>query len=254
MRLLLTLLLLVGACSNPPEIQFSEKYDLDFTATGIAHAGTGYVIGDDGRKAMGDAHASAIVQTDAAFNVSRRVSMASLGFADPGSVQGVTAQPDGSVWLALHAPMALVHVSPGGVRLSLIAQEAKPNALAWDNGTLWVASFKSRTIRQLSLTGEELASVRVPFVPDQFFLEGRTLWITYGDNGTDGLVAPLDLTTMKVGRSVRLVGADAVEGIIVGVDRVLIVNDAKFHEGNPPLDRVLIYSRTDLERAVADVQ
>lgn len=181
-------------------------------------------------------------------------SVASLGIS-PGSVQGVAYDSsDDTIWFILKLTTRgtrLVHMTKDG---SLISdrglRSADSNGLAYDStrdqlivmkttGTVnWIdKETLDGTGKSFTATGRNNDQLAYDPARDELLVSG-------GANGTDGTIKRYDVSGSRATliETITLEGADAIEGIVLYGNDYVVWNDAATHPGNPPENRVLVYS------------
>lgn len=172
-----------------------------------------------------------------------------------GSIQGVAVRTTGGVstiWYVdktakLARELTLLGVLTGNtVNLAAIT----PNGMAYDaaNDALWVTNEGVAEARLYSCsTGTQITTTVIPANTDQIFYDGSYLWVSYGNNGSNGTVDCRDPETNNLmQRWNNLENCQAIEGIWVettGAGTVLYcVNDGGFHTiAKPAFNLALSY-------------
>jgi hypothetical protein len=222
-----------------------------FTCTGLARGPGGtWWLGNDGRTRQGDGspYLSSIVKLSADFSTKlAEITTASLGLP-AASVQGVAVLPaQGQVAFALLGASRRVHLvdeATGALVGAAFGGAAAPglNGLAYDPDldalillidtagaftAVWhprAAPDLSTPLRSLALAGADL---------DQIHYDAgrRWLWYTAGANGGPCTVTARTTTTPPSTPILVLgvAGADAIEGLALDGDDLVIANDGYYH-------------------------
>ena len=190
-----------------------------------------------------------------------------LGAEHDGSVQGMTLDTsDGTIWFLVKlsgangATTHLHHFDPA-TELPIgspVAVAPSETGLAYDPALdgLWITRDLGSGDGALVLYDKAGAAVSgstaTPGDTEQCFMVGAAsgslragdLLITAGGNGAAGTVnvyGRLDYGGMARRRVDTLVGADAIEGLVLAGGEYVVGNDAATHPGDPALNRVLRY-------------
>lgn len=168
--------------------------------------------------------------------------------AGAGTVQGVVALPDDSIWFTLKFQNTLVHIASDGALLSTLSLPFAPNGIAYN--TLTQRLIVGRDGNTVTIVDPGDGAVDSTFTlpvsdPDQFcFDAGRNLlWYSAGVNGADGTVNARDLTDGSTHQALPLGGSKAIEGIYIDQteNRLYVNNDAFFHNGTSGGNAILTY-------------
>jgi len=234
--LIASLALLYWGVRQPQRLAPSAAVDVSFTITGLAQCPDGALwAGDHGQRREG--------QTDYASGLVRIDTGERIASGEQGSVQGVACDESGALWYVLKEPRAAAFlVRYGGDAMPL---EVDSNGLAIDTrrdafivavdhvGLVW--------LDRVSMTER----MRLPMkAVDQVHYDATAdrVLVTYGPNRKPGRLAIVAMGERPhVVRTLALKGADAIEGVILRGGEMLIANDADFHRGDPPRNRILTF-------------
>lgn len=234
--------------------------------TGLArHPDGGWLVGDDGRDDDSDpTHDAGVIYYDDSWVEQARYSLASLSIGDDQfSVQGVAV--DGTtrnMWVVAKNTAGAGDTGHIIFSMSLDTEtvtasytiNGEPNGIAvYPEIGEFVLLTDLGNISRWSLSDGSLLypqkSVAYYSNPDHIYnLGGGKSLLTFGDNGSDGMVVQIDSSgqTPIREREFTLTGSDAIEGVVVYDGKIYVCNDAEFHSGEPELNRVLIYDASGL--------
>ncbi|MDG2532018.1 hypothetical protein P7A99_25125, partial [Caulobacter endophyticus] len=236
-----------------------------FTITGLTRAADGtWWAANEGQAEENDTtytpslvHLSADLQTK-------------LGEINLGSpiraVQGLSYRPQADQLLvaSLSESKVRVYSASTGALIKIITPTTgtAPNGLAYDSTLDAViisrspGSTDNTTVEWRSIeTGALLKSLDIGVNPDHLFFDATegasgVLYITYGENGQAGLIDKRDIASGNLLGRYTVAEADAIEGIQVIDGQIYLANDAYFHHGSPPLNRILEFSTTPIATAI----
>jgi len=231
-----------------------------FTCTGLARDPTdgAWWIGNDGRaiEGGGPRRAASILRISADFStILAEYTTLELGL-EAASIQGVAYDADrDSIWFALRASNGeLVNIGKDGVFRARLRVGAV-NGLAYDAKRRLLITLDDKTgLVQWRdpATGAARASPLLRITaraPDQLSYDAQrdAIVVAGGPNRQAGWVETWSLAapSPRLIRRDRLQGADAIEGIALDNGRIYLTNDAFFHRGAPPLNRVLVFTAPD---------
>lgn len=221
-----------------------------FTVTGLARLADGTIwAGNDGRLREGDGsgYRPSLVRLNA--GMTRVIAEIALPFTS--SVQGVVVIGD-RLWFALPSEQAVASTRLSGspdIRIEL-RLPYRPNGLAWDRArdVLIVGSEIEKTLGTYRRRdGTLIETFKLDDAPDQLLMTRSGLIVTSGANRQAGAMLLLD-DRARILRRWTLRGADAVEGIALRGDEMLVASDAYFHLALPGLNQILTYRRPDIIR------
>lgn len=233
----LAVLTLCG-CAQKPE----RAIEVPFTITGLARAEDGsWWAGNHGKLTESDPYRPSLVHLSADFKVIGEIPLAER-YPGIESVQGVAVDGD-TLWFADLAGKALRHLTMTGEPLGTMPLGYTPNGIAISGAAIWINDFNSDRLELRRLSDGVLlrtATVDVGAQRDQLSMCADTLLYSYGPNRKPGRVDVYDGTLHRL-RTLRLAGADAIEGIVQVANTLYVANDARYHHGNPAKNRILIY-------------
>jgi len=234
--------------------------------TGLArHPDGGWLVGDDGRDSESDpTHDAGVIYYNDSWVEQARYTLADLNIGgDEFSVQGVAVDNSArSVWVVAKNTAGAGDAGHIIFSMSLdtemvtasytIDGEANGIAVYPDIGQ-FILLTDLGNISRWNLSDGSLfygqKSVAYYSNPDHIFnLGGGKSLLTFGDNGSDGVVVQIDSSgqTPIREREFTLTGSDAIEGVVYHNGKIYICNDAEFHSGDPELNRVLVYDASSL--------
>jgi streptogramin lyase len=224
-----------------------------FTCTGICPSSDGnWWIAHFGKETAADPTTqSGIIKISADFTTNLgEISLAAFGSA---SVQGVALDTtDNTIWVCINGG-SIRHYSEAGTLLGQTVSDSGVygmNGVAYDavNDILYTldddGDFASYSPNSLALISglTEFPGAN----PDQLTMSPNgKVWASAGGNGETGQIWEYDPVATTWTHIYDLTGADAVEGIVVAGDYIHVANDAYFHAGTPPENRVLTFQFQD---------
>lgn len=221
-----------------------------FTCTGLAYDATSntFLVGDIG-KLLPDSGTiqSQIVRLSADFTTVVNTIPLHNTFPGMGDVQGVTIDTsDGTIWFCAPTANKIYHTNANGENLGSIST-TRPTGIAYasTDDSFWVLNY-SNQILHISKTGTVLATIASTFGEslDQCFLdEGHGyLYITAGTNYSGRNNVYLFNINTEEQSIACTVDSYSVEGIWIGVDEMVIVNDGYYHSALDPVNQANIYA------------
>jgi hypothetical protein len=231
-----------------------------FTCTGVTRDPRDNTIwgGNYGKPseatAPGTTFAASIVQLSPdGTTFLREITFASLGITQntsAGGPQGVQWDPtDNTIWVAVPELDKIYHIDPAGSGTLLGSLNfTGANGLAIDLGTnelivcpagsnpnaSWISKSTGAVSKARGLTGGTIDHLAYDNVR-------AWLWYTAGNNGVDGTVSALDVGQSYVRATYTLTGANAIEGMLLNGDELIIFNDGKYHGQVQDLNQILRY-------------
>ncbi len=241
--------------------------DKGFTGTGLALRSDGtFWAGNDGRGAPADTtHEPSIVHLSAdGSTILDEIDVSAIE-ATATSVQDVTIDTsDDSLWFCLPDENLIINIDDEGTEQSRFSY-TNVHGLAYypeeDHLFILRDSGVLRRINQAGTTQDGFSITLSGSNWDKlhYDAERNGLWITQGANGSDGNLYFFDIASESLSEPLPLVGADAIEGVVIEGNTAWILNDAYFHTGSPALNRLLRFNiepfkvrATSLERDAID--
>lgn len=220
-----------------------------FTCTGITYdPQTGFfLVGDIGKELPGSSgFASKIVKFSLDFLTAEGTIQLSTLFPNMEDVQGITMDTsDRSIWFCSPHENLVRHISAAGSSLGSFAVTG-PTGIAYSAVTdsFWVMTYGGAVTRY-SKTGEVLETYNstIGEALDQCFLDEQHgyLYITAGTNyQTRNNVYKFDLSDHTFSTACT-VDSYSVEGIWIGPDSMILLNDGYYHSAYVPVNQVNIY-------------
>ncbi|MEM1104404.1 MAG: hypothetical protein AAGH48_09880 [Pseudomonadota bacterium] len=230
-----------------------------FTCTGLDRAPDGsWWAGNDGRDTISGGSGQqlpSLVRLSSDFQT--KLAEIDLTAIAPGAstVQGVAYDhSDDTLWFVTQGQNKVRNVTQAGVDTGReLSFGFTVNGLAYHPGAdaLWVHSAGGTNIRLMSKAGAELRLLG-GFDADvdhlSFDNARQRLWTSRDPSivsvwdVNDTLSAPFRVADYSVPE------ADQIEGLALNGDKLFIANDAYFHGGSPPLNRILEYDVTRIHQ------
>lgn len=235
-----------GDLTASESIPLPDLYEtgMGFTCTGLAYdpCNNVFLVGDIGKRLPNSGTiASRIVKLSTDFETV----IETIDLHTSYDIQGITLDSDGSVWYCLPSDNKIHHISNTGASIGSISVTS-PTGIAYspDDDSFWVLNYNNK-ILHISKTGKIIASYNFAYneTLDQCFLDsGRgLLYITAGANYFDrNNVYCFNITTHEQ-NIVCTVDSYSVEGIWVGQNKMVIVNDGHYHNAYIPINMANIY-------------
>lgn len=215
-----------------------------FTCTGLTFDGLHYYCGDIGALS-GTNYNSQIVVTDNFSDVINTIPLTNA-FSEFRIVQGVAFdRSDGTLWCCDPDNGKIYHITTNGDAIGSISATT-PTGIAYDgrDDTFWVLNYSNKIIH-MSKNGSVLGSYNFSYSEtlDQCFLdEGRGyLYITAGVNYSSRNNVYLFNTATAEQSVACTVDSYSVEGIWIGADRMIILNDGYYHSAVVMVNQANIY-------------
>lgn len=220
-----------------------------FTCTGLTYdeQSNTFLVGDIGKLQASGTTASQIVRLSADFStVDETIDLHST-FTSMQDVQGVTIDTsDGSIWFCSPSEDVIRNIDASGQSIGYIGVN-DPTGIAYavDSDSLWVLTYDQNIIN-IAKDGTTLATYAFAYneALDQCFydVERGYLYITAGTNySTANNVYLFDTVTHEQSIACT-VDSYSVEGIWIGADKMVIVNDGYYHSAAVAVNQANIYS------------
>lgn len=223
-----------------------------FTCTGLHRLSDGrWALGNHGKATESSpGQAASIVILTEDFTAIDAEFLLSDYHGGTSSVQGVTQDATGTLWVAAKQAGLVIGLDPvTGAETGRITLSFDPNGLSWDSlrGELIVHDEAAARLRWLTAAGVETQSRSVPSGCDQIHFDADcgaegTVWFSSGVNGNDGDVTLLDIATGTRDAFWRgFAGTDAAEGLFYdrAARRLYFASDGYFHNGTA--NRIFAY-------------
>ncbi len=256
MRVLALLLLLCGSLAAQTTLTIQTATNLPditdgpigegFTCTGICrHSnGTDWWVMAFGQSDAADVTIhSMIVHLSEDFTTNLgEINLAAFGSA---SAQGICRRTtDDTLWICMGASVRR-YSEAGTLLTGTISPSGGCNGICYDsvnnlfyilkvNGVLFTYDATALTLVNTLTTCPATA-------PDHLSMVGTKVWACAGVNGSTGTIWEYDPVGNSWTQLYNLTGADCPEGCFVDGTSLYVTNDAYFHVGSPPKNRVLTY-------------
>ncbi len=249
----------VGGVKLPDGRGAPEGYG--FTCTGLTREPDGtWWVANQGQQFEGD---STYTPSLVHLSADRRTKIGEIELnGGVRSVQGLVYMADSDMLMfASHSQRVVRIIKTDGTFVRDIGMQVEPtriapNALGYDP-ILKAAvigrsegSANNNVVEWRSIaTGALIKTITIKEMPDHIWFDASqgpegTLWYSQGQNGRTGWVYQIDVASQKEVGRYGMTAADAIEGIWVEDGKLWIANDAGFHPGNPPENRVLEFNIT----------
>jgi len=227
-----------------------------FTCTGMCRDstdGTLWIANHGKGRETDPAYASSIVHlsADGTTIIAEYELDADLGITGATSAQGICeVTPDNTIAF-FHLgdnKVYVVNKDGTGCAESALGAIANTNGIAYDSSLDYFVLGVSSTARWYNRsTGALVQSRSMPGVSaDQLSYDAARnwLWYTSGANGSPGSLQAIDAATnwSSVVADLTLTEANAIEGVIVEGNTILIANDGYYHAATPALNRLLTFT------------
>lgn len=215
-----------------------------FTCTGLAYdsANDVFLVGDIGILLPNSGTiASQIVKLSTDFATVE----GTINLNSSYDVQGITIDSDGSIWYCSPSENKIKHISSTGTAIGNISI-SQPTGIAYSvsDNTLWVLTYGNK-ILHIDKSGNTLESFDFAYEEtlDQCFLdEGHGyLYITAGVNYSSKNNVYRFNTETHSQDIACTVDSYSVEGIWIGSDRMVIVNDGYYHSATVAINQANVY-------------
>lgn len=238
---------LVASSSVPlPDIYEQGK---GFTCTGLAYdsATDTFLIGDIGILLPNSGTIrSQIVRLSSDFTTVEGTIKLYETFPAMSDVQGITIDTsDNSIWFCSPSENLIRHISSDGINMGSISISS-PTGVAYSasDDSLWVLNYSNKIIH-IDKSGAAFGMYSFAYgeTLDQCFLDetNNLLYIVAGTNYTSrNNVYIFDLETHEQ-RIACTVNSYSVEGLWIGKNRMVIVNDGYYHSAIIPVNQADIY-------------
>ena len=220
-----------------------------FTCTGLAFDETTqtYLIGDIGRlQSSGTSRSQIVKLADDLTTVTGVITLYDV-FTNMTDVQGVCVDTsDNTIWFCNPSGNYIGHVSMAGVNLGTIST-SRPTGIAYDpnDDTFWILNYSNQIIH-MTKNGTVIETFQFAYneTLDQCFLDHGHgfLYITAGTNYTGRNNVYLFNTATHAQSIACTVDSYSVEGIWIGPDKMIILNDGYYHDAADPRNLINVYN------------
>lgn len=211
-----------------------------WTCTGLAYdAETDtFLVGDIGKAlSSSSGFASKLIRVSHDFSTVVEQIDLYTSFPNMQDVQGVAIDTsDGTIWFCSTSENLIRHIDTDGTSIGSFSVSAKPTGIAYSpiDDSFWVLTYgSSNNILRVTKTGtvEEQYSFNYSDTLDQCFLDPQRgyLYITAGANYSTRNNVYLFNTSTHAQSITCTVDSYSVEGIWIGQEEMVIVNDGYYH-------------------------
>ena len=223
-----------------------------WTCTGLAYdvLTNTFLVGDIGKELpSSQGFASQIVRVSYDFSAVIGTIPLYTIFSNMSDVQGITIDTsDRTIWFCSTSENKVRHINSNGISIGSFTTSDKPTGIAYSplDDSLWVLTYGStNNILRVSKTGTVLEQYTFSYneTLDQCFLDASRgyLYITAGENYTSrNNVYLFDSNTHEQSIACT-VDSYSVEGIWIGDDEMVIVNDGYYHSAITAENQANIY-------------
>lgn len=218
-----------------------------FTCTGLAYDSGSFLVGDIGAIQPGGTVQSQIVRLASDFETVIETIPLYLIFTSMTGVQGITVDTsDDTIWFCAPDDNRVYHMSKSGTALGSITI-ATPTGIAYspNDDSLWILNYQNKILR-VSKQGSVLETYTFAYNErlDQCFLDPQRgyLYITAGANYTSRNNVYLFDVNQHTQEIACTVDSYSVEGIWIGQNEMVILNDGYFHSAIVAVNQANIYN------------
>ena len=223
-----------------------------WTCTGLAYDydTNTFLVGDIGKALPSSSgFASQLVRMSADFETVIEQIPLYTTFSNMQDVQGVTIDTsDGTIWFCSPSENLIRHIDTEGTSIGSFSV-SQPTGIAYSptDDSLWVLTYAStNNIKRISKTGTILEQYTFAYneTLDQCFLDQTRgyLYITAGANYSSRNNVYLFNTSTHAQSIACTVDSYSVEGIWIGNNQMIIVNDGYYHSAVVAVNQANIYA------------
>lgn len=224
-----------------------------WTCTGLAYDAVSdtFLVGDIGKATPSSAgFASQLVRVSHDFLTVEETIPLYTTFTGMSDVQGVTIDTsDGTIWFCSTEEKRIRHINADGTSIGSISLSDKPTGVAYSplDDSLWILTYaNTNNIRRISKSGtvQEQYTFTYNETLDQCFLDygHGYLYITAGANYSSiNNLYCFNISTHAQSIACT-VDSYAIEGIWIGADEMVIVNDGYYHSAIVAVNQANFYS------------
>lgn len=220
-----------------------------FTCTGLAHDATNntFLVGDIGILLPNSGTIkSQIVRLSADFETVVNTIPLYNVFSGMGDVQGITIDTsDGTIWFCAPSANKIYNTNTSGANLGSISVTS-PTGIAYSaaDDSFWILNYNNK-ILHINKAGTVLETYNFAYneALDQCFLDETRgyLYIMAGVNYSGRNNVYLFNTNTHEQSIACTVDSYSVEGIWIGADKMIIVNDGYYHSAHDPVNQANFY-------------
>lgn len=232
-----------------PDIYNNEH---GWTCTGLAYdaATDTFLVGDIGKALPSSTgFASQIVRVSTDFLTVEGTIKLYTSFPNMSDVQGITIDTsDGTIWFCSTEESLIRHIRADGTSIGSFSTSAHPTGIAYSvlDDSLWLLTYaNSNNILRVSKTGTVLEQYTFSYneTLDQCFLDvgHGYLYITAGANYSSRNNVYLFNVSTHAQSIACTVDSYSVEGIWIGENEMVILNDGYYHSAAVAVNQANIY-------------
>lgn len=211
-----------------------------WTCTGLAYDASNdtFLVGDIGKALPSSSgFASQIVRMSHDFQTVEEEISLYTSFTSMQDVQGITIDTtDGTIWFCSTSENKIRHIDTDGTSIGSFSVSGSPTGICYSphDDSFWVLTYaNSNNIKRMSKAGAVLEQYTFNYSDtlDQCFLDPERgyLYITAGANYSSRNNIYLFNTSTHAQSITCTVDSYSVEGIWIGQDEMIIVNDGYYH-------------------------
>lgn len=218
-----------------------------WTCTGLAYYDNSFLVGDIGKELpTSQGFASQIVRVSTDFQTVIETIPLYHTFPNMEDVQGITVDNDDTIWFCSSHENLIRHIDNNGNSIgSLSVTQPTGIAYSYTDNSFWVLTYSNKIVH-LNKNGTVLESYDFAYSDtlDQCFLDEARgyLYITAGANYQSRNNIYLFNTKTHEQSITCTVDSYSVEGIWIGTDRMIILNDGYYHDALVKVNQANIYS------------
>lgn len=244
-----------GDLTASQEIQLPDIYGTGkaFTCTGLAYDADNdvFLVGDIGKALPSSTgFASQIVKVTTDFLTVVGTIPLYTAFPNMNDVQGITIDADGTIWFCSPAENLIRHISSSGSSIGSFSV-SHPTGIVYSSldDSFWILTTENtNNIKRVSKTGTVLEQYTFSYneTLDQCFLDAEKgyLYMTAGTNYSGRNNVYLFNAETHQQSITCTVDSYSVEGIWIGTDRMVILNDGYYHSASVPINQANVYELT----------
>lgn len=246
-----------GNLTTSEAVALPDIYDNGhgWTCTGLAYDADSdtFLVGDIGKELPSSSgFASKLIRVSSDFGTVVEQIPLYTAFPNMQDVQGVTIDTsDGTIWFCSTSENLVRHINAQGNSIGSFSVSGSPTGVAYSpiDDSLWVLTYaSSNNIIRMSKSGDTLEQYTFNYSDtlDQCFLDAARgyLYIDAGANYTTANNIYRLNTATGEQDVVCTVDSYSVEGIWIGADKMVIVNDGYYHSAAVAVNQANIYTLT----------
>lgn len=221
-----------------------------WTCTGLSYVPSSntFLVGDIGKELPSSVgYASKIIQVSYDFStVIDQIDLYTL-FPNMQDVQGIALDLDGTIWLCSPHENKVHHINAAGSVLGSLSVTSPTGIAIATDGSFWILTYEnSNNIKHITRTGETIEQFTFSYneTLDQCFLDDQRnyLYITAGVNYSTRNNIYLFNTVTHEQSITCTVNSYSVEGLWIGINEMVILNDGYYHSAYVPVNQANIYN------------